>query len=145
MIDDTSGAIVGDLTENGTPVTIEATLKVQELERICRYAAVVFPPVLTDKEQFSAELDTALRTADSSDPTSDQIQLPAYAGDTPLSWSRPKGPFLTILSILTILLPALFWFQKDEKMKELAKRRRELLDLDYSELLFKLTLLTAQV
>ena len=141
VIDDTSGAIVGDLTENGTPVTIEATLKVQELERICRYAAVVFPPVLTDREQFSAELDTALRTADSSDPTSDQIQLPAYAGDTPLSWSRPKGPFLTILSILTILLPALFWFQKDEKMKELAKKRRELLDLDYSELLFKLTLL----
>lgn len=141
VIDDTSGAIVGDLTENGTPVTVEATLKVQELERICRYAAVVFPPVLTDREQFAAELDNALRTADNSDPTSDKIQLPAYAGDTPLSWSRPKGPFLTILFILTILLPALFWFQKDEKMKELAKRRRELLDLDYSELLFKLTLL----
>ena len=133
--------IVGDLTENGTPVTVEATLKVQELERICRYAAVVFPPALTDKEQFSADLDTALRAADNSDPTSDQIRLPAYAGDTPLSWSRPKGPFLTILFILTLLLPTLFWFQKDEKMKELAKKRRELLDLDYSELLFKLTLL----
>lgn len=140
VIDDSSGAIVGNLTENGTPVTIEATLKVQELERICRYAAVVFPPALTDREQFSADLDTALRAADNSDPTSDQIRLPAYAGDTPLSWSRPKGPFLTILFILT-LLPALFWFQKDEKMKELAKKRRELLDLDYSELLFKLTLL----
>ena len=141
VIDDTSGVIVGDLTENGTPVTVEATLKVQGLERICRYAAVVFPPALTDKEQFSADLDTALRAADNSDPTSDQIRLPAYAGDTPLSWSRPKGPFLTILFILTLLLPALFWFQKDEKMKELAKKRRELLDLDYSELLFKLTLL----
>ena len=141
VIDDTSGVIVGDLTENGTPVTVEATLKVQGLERICRYAAVVFPPALTDKEQFSADLDTALRAADNSDPTSDQIRLPAYAGDTPLSWSRPKGPFLTILFILTLLLPTLFWFQKDEKMKELAKKRRELLDLDYSELLFKLTLL----
>ena len=141
VIDDTSGVIVGDLTENGTPVTVEATLKVQGLERICRYAAVIFPPALTDKEQFSADLDTALRAADNSDPTSDQIRLPAYAGDTPLSWSRPKGPFLTILFILTLLLPALFWFQKDEKMKELAKKRRELLDLDYSELLFKLTLL----
>ena len=141
VIDDSSGAIVGNLTENGTPVTIEATLKVQELERICRYAAVVFPPALTDREQFSADLDTALRAADSSDPTSDQIQLPAYAGNTPLAWSRPEGPFLTILFILTILLPVLFWFQKDEKMKELAKRRREMLDLDYSELLFKLTLL----
>ena len=141
VIDDTSGVIVGDLTENGTPVTVEATLKVQELERICRYAAVVFPPALTDKEQFSADLDTALRAADNSDPTSDQIRLPAYAGDIPLSWSRPKGPFLTILFILTLLLPTLFWFQKDEKMKELAKKRRELLDLDYSELLFKLTLL----
>ena len=101
----------------------------------------LFPPALTDKEQFSADLDTALRAADNSDPTSDQIRLPAYAGDTPLSWSRPKGPFLTILFILTLLLPTLFWFQKDEKMKELAKKRRELLDLDYSELLFKLTLL----
>lgn len=141
VIDDTSGVIVGDLTENGTPVTVEATLKVQGLERICRYAAVIFPPALTDKEQFSADLDTALRAADNSDPTSDQIRLPAYAGDTPLSWSRPKGPFLTILFILTLLLPTLFWFQKDEKMKELAKKRRELLDLDYSELLFKLTLL----
>ena len=141
VIDDTSGVIVGDLTENGTPVTVEATLKVQELERICRYAAVVFPPALTDKEQFSADMDTALRAADNSDPTSDQIRLPAYAGDTPLSWSLPKGPFLTILFILTLLLPTLFWFQKDEKMKELAKKRRELLDLDYSELLFKLTLL----
>ena len=141
VIDDTSGVIVGDLTENGTPVTVEATLKVQGLERICRYAAVIFPPALTDKEQFSADLDTALRAADNSDPTSDQIRLPAYAGDTPLSWSRPKGSFLTILFILTLLLPTLFWFQKDEKMKELAKKRRELLDLDYSELLFKLTLL----
>ena len=38
-------------------------------------------------------------------------------------------------------MPAVCWVQRDEKVRQQAKDRKERLDLDYSELLFKLTLL----
>jgi len=46
-----------------------------------------------------------------------------------------------LLLVFSLLLPLIFWIQKDEEVRQEALNRRERLELDYSELLFKLTLL----
>lgn len=141
LIDDETGEIVGKPDREGTPVTIEATFRLQEKERISKFALVLFPPILTGQAKFQSDLQEALKQADEKDPTSRSVRLPLRNDSKKLLWSRPADSFLTILMLLGVLLPAAVWVEKDEKVRQQAKERKERLDLDYSELLFRLTLL----
>lgn len=141
MIDDQTGQIIGKPSKSGTPVTIEAALSLQGSERISEFACLVYPPVMSSQEKLEADLQDALKKADEDDPASDSILLPEKAGQTNLTWKEPQNNFPSLLLALVFLLPAALWIERDEKVKQLAQNRRENLDLDYSELLFKLTLL----
>lgn len=66
---DDDGAIIGQVSEDGTPVSIEAELHLQNQTRTVKYGAIVFPPLLTEEEAFRKELDHALLQADTEDPT----------------------------------------------------------------------------
>ncbi len=140
MIDET-GAIIGKPDKKGNAVTIEITFRLQGKEKIAKLGAVIFPPILSSEEQFQEDLEKELSKADSQDPASETIVLPDQAGGRSLFWQYPKGSGLTLILILSLLLPALFWIRKDEEIRQKAAERKERLDLDYSELLFKLTLL----
>lgn len=141
MIDDETGEITGKPDKSGTPVTIEATFRLQDQERTSRLAALIFPPVLSQDRQLEADLQAALEDADLKDPTSAYIDLPTHVGNAGLSWSHPDSSLTAVIAFLGILLPVVYWIRRDEQVRQQAKERKERLDLDYSELLFKLTLL----
>lgn len=140
MVDE-NGAIIGAPDKEGTPVTIEVTFRLQGRERTVKMGAVIFPPILSSEEQFREDLQKQLTAADQKDPASETVLLPQEAEGRPLYWQYPKGSGLTLILTLSILLPVLFWIRKDEEVKQKAAERKERLELDYSELLFKLTLL----
>lgn len=140
MVDDT-GQIIGKPEKSGSPVTIEVSLCLQENKRVIRLGAVIYPPLLSDRQLFQTELEKSLKEADEKDPASEEIRLPQSAGGKTLSWKHPKSSFPGLVLAMALLLPVLFWVQKDEKIRQKAAERKVRLDLDYSELLFKLTLL----
>jgi len=138
---DPDGIITAELTDEGTLVEITVQLTCQEEEQTVRCGAMLYPPLLSDAEQLREDLRRAVRDADSDDLTDASVTLPSEVNGRSLSWSYPKNSLLPVLVFLALLLPAAVWSRADSAVHEQAKRRAEELALDYSELMWKLTML----
>lgn len=141
IIDPETGEITGRPDKNGTDIIIRCSLTLQDQETDIEQAAVVYPPILTDEEQFQADLDLALEEANEKDPASAYISLPGKVKGRRLSWSHPKETSYSFIILAAFLLPLMIWIEEDEQVKQKYVVRKDRLDLDYSELLFKMTLL----
>ena len=140
MIGD-DGSICGDPDKDGTLVTISATLTCQNRNSTYECAAVVFPPILTAAEQLRHNIRDAVESARTADPTSPQVKLPDSVDGRTLRWSYPKDSSLTLIIILMLILPIAYWAREDSKVHDAAKERLSQLELDYSQLLWKMTML----
>lgn len=140
MIDD-NGSICGEPEKDGTLVTISAELTCQKKTSTFECAARVYPPILSAKEQFQENVRSAVEAAQTKDPTNAQVQLPDSVDGRALRWSYPKDSSLRLIIILVIILPIAFWAREDSKVHDAAKERLSQLELDYSQLLWKLTML----
>lgn len=138
---DGDGTIIGRPAETGTIVQIDATLTMQGQERLCRFAAVLYPAILSEKQQLQEDIRAALDSADQDDPQSTTVTLPSEVGRKTLRWYYPESSSSAMLIAFFVLLPILLYVRSDEKVREEVKKRSQQLDLDYSELLWKLTLL----
>ncbi len=138
---DEDGSICGKPEKDGTIVTISALLTCQK--KTCSYecAARVYPPVLSASEQFQENIRIAVEAAQTEDLTDAKVKLPEAVDGRTLRWSYPKDSSFTLIIILVLILPAAFWAREDSKIHEEAKERLAQLELDYSQLLWKLTML----
>ena len=140
MIDD-DGSICGQPDPKGTLVTINATLTCQKKTSTYECAARIYPPVLTAREQFRENVRSAVDKARQADPTATQVKLPSTVDGKKLYWSYPKDSSLTLIMILMLVIPIAFWAREDSKVHDAAKARQAQLELDYSQVLWKLTML----
>ncbi len=135
------GSICQDPDPDGTLVTINATLTCQDRTSTYECAARIFPPVLTPEAQLRENIKSAVEEASSSDPTDAKIRLPDSVDGRTLRWSYPKDSSLTLIIVLVLILPVGFWAREDSKIHDAARERLTQLELDYSQLLWKLTML----
>ena len=140
MIDE-NGSICGQPDEGGTLVMINATLNCQEKTSTYECAARIFPPILSAEDQFRKNVRTAVDKARKADPTGTKVQLPSDVDGRKLHWSYPRDSSLTLIMILMLVLPIAFWAREDSKIHDEAKKRLAQLELDYSQVLWKLTML----
>lgn len=140
MIDE-NGDIIGKPDKKGTIVQIDAQLTCQDQERDCRFAAVLYPRALSEEEQVQEDIRSALDSADRDAPESASVSLPKEIGGHALHWSYPADSSILMLAALLVLLPVFLYVRSDEKVREEIAERRQQLDLDYSELLWKMTML----
>ena len=84
---------------------------------------------------------TSVAQAGSSDPSGSKVKLPDSVDGRTLHWSYPKDSSLTLIILLMLILPVAFWAREDSKIHDAAKERLSQLELDYSQLLWKLTML----
>ncbi len=138
---DTDGSICGEPDKDGTIVMITAELTCQKKTSTYECAARVFPPVLSEEEQFQENVRTAVEAAQRKNPTDPQVQLPDSVDGKSLRWSYPKDSSLRLIILLILILPVAFWAREDSKIHDAAKERISQLELDYSQLLWKLTML----
>ena len=140
MIDE-NGMIVGEVLSAGSIVNITVTLSCQSQVRTWSFSARLYPQELTDSEQLHMEIRRAVRNAQEKDPENESIRLPSKIGDRTLRWYYPKSSAYYLLILFAILTPCLLWTHSDQKIHDEAKARHDQLDLDYSEMLWKLTML----
>lgn len=140
LIDD-DGSICGDPDPDGTLITINANLTCQKKTSTFECAAMVYPPVLSSEEQFRQNIRSAVEKAQKKDPTDSSVKLPDSVDGRSLRWSYPKDSSLRLIIILVLILPIAFWAREDSKVHDAAKERLSQLELDYSQLLWKLTML----
>ncbi len=135
------GSICGEPDPDGTIVNINASLTCQKKTSTYECAARIYPPILSKEEQFQENIRNAVDAAQKKDPTGSNVKLPDSVDGRSLRWSYPKDSSLRLISILVLILPAAFWARADSKVHDAAKKRLSQLELDYSQLLWKLTML----
>ena len=138
---DEDGSICGEPEPEGSLVMINATLTCQDKTSTYECAARIFPPILSASEQLQENIRSAVEAARTADPTGAQVKLPDSVDGKALSWSYPKDSSLTLIMILMLVLPIAYWAREDSKIHDAAKERLSQLELDYSQLLWKLTML----
>ncbi len=135
------GSISEEVSEKGTLTEVRATLSIQEVEESYVTEVKVFPPVLTEREQFWKHVEERVREADEEDPTGAWIQLPEEILGRRIGWSYPGVQIGAMVLIFGLLLTLLVYARSDRKVHEEAEKRKAQLSLDYSEVLWKLALL----
>ena len=140
MIEDT-GIITGQPEEAGSLVTITATLTCQDQQRIAESCVRVLPPDLTAREALQKKIRDAVEAAQTENPSGSQMQLPQQVDGRTLHWSYPQEGTVRMLLVILLILPAAFWVHEDSKVRENAKARKAQMELDYSQLLWKMTML----
>ena len=140
MISD-EGMITGDPEEKGSLIEIQAVLSCQSAERIFQTSVMVFPPILSEEEQFWQEVDRAAASAEQKDPTAPSFHLPAAQGSTSLTWRADREQLPGAIILLLFVIPVFVYFREDQQVHETAQKRTLALQLYYSELLWKLEML----
>ena len=135
------GVITGDPEEKGSLIEIQAVLSCQSAERIYQTSVMVFPPILSEEEQFWQEVDRAAAGAEQEDPSAPSFHLPASQGGTPLMWRADREQVPGAIILLLFLIPVFVYFREDQRVHETAQKRTLALQLCYSELLWKLEML----
>ena len=135
------GSIVGTPGEEGTLITITATLTCQDRQRTVTCCARVYPPLRTEQEELRQKIRDAVDRARTEDPSASQMQLPQEVDGRALHWSYPRDPAARMIVLLILIAPAWLWIHKDSDVRDRAKKREAQLELDYSQLLWKLTML----
>ena len=135
------GSIVGIPDEEGSLITITATLTCQDRQRTVECCACVYPPLRTPQDELRRKIRDAVDRARTEDPSASQVQLPQEVDGRALHWSYPRDPAVRMIILLILIIPAALWIHKDSDIRDRAKKREAQLELDYSQLLWKLTML----
>ena len=135
------GSICGAPDEDGSLVKIMATLTCQDRTSTYECAARIYPPILTAEQQLRENIRDAVDLARSADPSDSRVKLPDSVDGRTLRWSYPKDSSMTLIILFMVILPIAYWAHEDSKIHDAAKERVSQLELDYSQLLWKMTML----
>lgn len=140
MIGD-DGEILSEPDEEGTLVEIQLTLSCQGEELIYETAARVYPPVLTEEERLIKEISKEANKADAASSDQSVMRLPEEVDGRRAVWSMTEEPVLPLFLMLMLVLPMGLWVQRDQKVRQKARERKLQMRMDYSDLMWKMTML----
>ena len=140
MIGD-DGEILSEPDEEGTLVEIQLTLSCQGEELIYETAARVYPPVLTEEERLIKEISKEADKADAASSDQSVMRLPEEVDGRRAVWSMTEEPVLPLFLMLMLVLPMGLWVQRDQKVRQKARERKLQMRMDYSDLMWKMTML----
>lgn len=140
MIGDT-GELLGTADENGTLVELQGTLSCAGEERIHSLYARVYPPELTEQEQFTQSILQQVELADQKDSHTKILKLPEQVNGRNLIWSSiSENPCVKIL-ILTAMAVVSVYILMDQEVHKKAEWRKNQLLLYYPDFMWKMTML----
>ncbi len=125
-------------------VVVYATLHYFENTRRVPIEITVVPPGAkqeTEQEEKIRVLQNAVREADSRDPSSDRVVLPAEAEGREFEWQEPTDTRPYAVVLLGLLLAGMVIPRARSAMKDEEKKRCEQMERDYPEIISKLILL----
>ena len=135
------GELMPDIPEKGILVRAEAELTCQKEQRFLEIPLKVFPPLTKPGEEEKEKLRKALSEAEERTSSDQYLFLPDEVDGRQVSWFYARDGSMWVLPVLLLLLPFLAGAMQDQKIREKAQERRWQLQMDYPELMWKMTLL----
>lgn len=129
-----------ELPREGVVTKLTAKLQWEEEVLLRTFYLRVYPPDITEKEQFFQALWRAVEQKGQDSGYKEQQELPRKAGDIQLSWKRPvnkRGISILLLGAAGAVFQVLAGRREAEKKEE---KKRAQMEMDYPEIVSKLKL-----
>lgn len=140
IIEDT-GILQEGIPEEGALVTLEADLSLQDRHRIVTFSVRAFPPERTPSQEAALAVSKEADRVNENRKNDEYYLLPQKLGNLNLKWSYAEDSSLMIVALLLLMIPFLLGALSDQKVREAAFERRLQLEMDYPEIMWKMTLL----
>ncbi|MDO4343552.1 MAG: type II secretion system F family protein [Eubacteriales bacterium] len=138
---DEDGYIKEELEEDGSLLQLKALLDCEGQEAIYECALHLLPPVYDEAGKLGVYLKKEVEKADQESAEKDKIQLPESIDGRRIIWKIPGSSGAGICLMLTAAAAIAVWMGRKREVEKQEQRRRRQLILDYSDLLFKLSML----
>lgn len=127
--------------ENGTLVEIQGTLACGGKEATYTARAKVFPPKLSEQEQFRRSIRKEVELADASESHEEELKLPERVEGKTLIWRKASENPAPAVLVLTFVLAVAVYLEMDSQVHQKAEERKNKLMLAYPDLMWKMTML----
>ena len=135
------GTIMKEVPQDGEMIEISALLTCGERKLTFQTAVKVLPPLYSREEQLRRSLIGDTKEAEADQAESQYFILPDRTDGKHVTWSYPgEDTWQLALLLLAALFPAVY-FGKDLDIHKQAAARKEQMEMDYPELLWKMTVL----
>lgn len=129
------------LSKEGSLVNLTASLTCGGQERVYRAAAKVFPPVLTEQEQWKQAVERAVEASQKESSGKTFWQLPDSIEGRSVSWEEERKTYLLPMLILTLVSAGAVYLAEDKELLKRTAEREFQLQRDYARIVTKLLLL----
>ncbi|MGN0355014.1 MAG: hypothetical protein ACI4EI_08050 [Muricoprocola sp.] len=133
--------VIQDVSEEGELLQLTAIMTCEDQEWTRQMGLMLYPEKRTSEEQLIHDLQKQLEKTEASSIENTTMKLPEEIEGHKVSWIERKTPVTGLLAVLVLVAACFAYYAKESEIKEMEKKRRQQLLLDYSDLLFKLGLL----
>lgn len=127
-----------EIPEEGIRTQLDVTLTDGIREKTGQFAVRVCPPLLSPQEQDAQALAQQIRQADMADPESPYVALPQEYQGRQIRYREKQSRDYLILPVLGVIMAALFSGQEKAEKEKTKKERKQLLLLDYADVVYQL-------
>ena len=136
---DSFGHITAEnLPEGGKPLALTVSMAHENIKQEYQILLRVKPAKLTEREEQTAGFQKLLTALDENSRTEDSLKLPDTYNGKKLRYRMPDDSGHAVLLVLGVILAVLCTAKEKMDAGEAAKRRRNQMMLDYSEIVSKL-------
>lgn len=138
---DEDGSVYNEELKKEQVVMLSAELIYGEWKKELEYEICIFPKEYTVGEHRQKQLDEALVLSDKQTISSNNMNLPGQVGDFSVYYVEKSSETPVVMWMMIIICTVLLFYAQDSRLEEQVKKRNEMLLLEYSEFVSKLTLL----
>lgn len=129
------------VSENGTPVMVQAQMSYGEYECVYAFACTVYPEEIDGTEALLKRLSQVISANRQKNPDTEELILPKKIGKYTLEWEQGKSKtplFILLLGAAAAIAVVVLEHEQIRRREEERKRR---LQMEYPQLVAKLALL----
>lgn len=134
------GSVQNEELQEDEVVMLTAGFRYQEWARDHQIYVRVRPALYTEQELLHRKLEELLRAQDEKSRTSVRMDLPANMDQRAIVWGEMQEDSSAPFLLLVILVAGIVYWSKEKELDQRLEKRRLELQLDYPEIVNKLTL-----
>lgn len=129
-----------EVPDAGILVNITAKYTAQELTFEQKFSVYVYPKILTAEQARDQHMKELIETNSENSATGVYQTLPDTMNDQKITWKKNIKDNSVLMMLFVLIVGVLFYFIKDEQLKNSIKEREEEMIKDYSQIISKLVL-----
>lgn len=141
---DTDGTVGNAMLAEGThaDVMLTAALKYKDRKYENSWTVTIYPRILSEEEQFDADIEQALSDQDEATAKETHYYLPENVNGFPIIWKERKEDNSLMLFGICLAAGIVIFIMSDRDLHRRIEKRERQMILDYPQVVSKMVLLT---